>query len=246
MLTLDMGRPTQANGIYLDPITGRVALLHEMNVVTPISAAVEQSYPRTNKSPKVLNSLPADPLTLNVNPNRSLEQFDEIYAIDTNTKTLRSRTVSITGVVGADSPKVAPGQTIVTYRPILCMEFHEVEGKPENMAWMEVILAIRRSEKYSNRKKYALVVDSDLGAIPRYNSRESPFYADFFLPKEFVLVYASADSGSENVANKMLRLSDTMSNGIFARLEAEWTEDGLHDAQGQPYKLARVWIPPAT
>lgn len=244
-VTLDMGQPVQANGFYYDPRTSQLLLLNDGEVVSPQSALVEQSYARATKSNKVLNAAPTDPSLLFANPNRILEQFDEIYAVDTNTKALQSCAVSIAGIVGSEQPRlIAPSYSSIRYRPILCMEFHDVNGKPENLAWMEVILAIRRSPDYSNKKRYAIVVDSDLGAIPGYNKREAPIYADFLLPKEFVLLYASADSGSENVTNVMLKLADKISTGIFWRLEQEWEEDGLSELEGKPYRRSRTWYPP--
>lgn len=242
-----MGQPAQVNGLHFDPRTSQLLLLNDGEVVSPQSALVEQSYARATKSNKVLNAALTDPSLLFANPNRVLEQFDEIYAVDTNTKALHSSVVSIAGIVGSKQPTlIAPGYSGIRYRPILCMEFHDVDNKPENLSWLETIIAIRRSPDYSNKKRYAIVVDSDLGAIPSYNKREKPIYADFLLPEEFSLLYASADSGNENVANVMLKLADKISSGIFWRLEQEWVEDGLITSEGKPYKRSRTWSPPQT
>lgn len=203
-VTVDFGKPVQANGAYFDPKTSQFLLLNDGKVLIPQNALVEQSYERSIKSNKVLNTAATNPSLLFANPNRILEQFDEIYAVDTNTKQLHSSIVSITGIVAGEQPKfIAPGFSRINYHPNICMEFHDIDGKPENLAWMEVIHAIWRSSNFSNKKRYAIVVDSDLGALPSYNKREKPIFADFLLPEEFVLLYASADSGSENAANVM-------------------------------------------
>ena len=96
---------------------------------------------------------------------------------------------------------------------------------------------------YSSEQKIAIVVDSDLGEIDFYNKRTRPIVPGYFLPKNFSLVYASADSGSENLANHMLKLSDKISNVILQGLKETDTLEGLTKVEGRQFSHFRIWNP---
>ncbi|HXH71412.1 MAG TPA: hypothetical protein VNI58_01170 [Mariprofundaceae bacterium] len=242
-VTFDMGEAVTANGMYFNSKTGEVALLHNGRKLTPQKVYVEQNYDR-NKSPKVLNKAILHPLEIFANPNRALEQFDEIFAVDTNTKKIDSVMVSVTGIVHGRNTKVEiPNHTSITYRPLGCIEFHNVDGKPENLGWRETIKAIIRSPQYSERNRIAIIVDSDLGMIDAYNHRDKYLIEDFYLPENFYLIYASADSGSENIANKMIKLADNISSVILNRLTRSFISENLVAATGECYSHSRSWKP---
>jgi len=60
---------------------------------------------------------------------------------------------------------------------------------------------IQAAPNYNKNDKIALIVDSDLPNIELYNSYSKPIYNEFRLPYNFRLIYASSDSGKENIAN---------------------------------------------
>lgn len=240
-VTLDMGKSTTANGYMYDPKTGKVAVLNNGEILKPQKAFVEQSYERTKK-PKVLNRIETHPDILFANPNRILEQFDTIYAVDTNTKVINSRKVSVTGiVVGENIKNIIQKQTAIRYRAIFCLEFRNLSCKPENLGWSEAIKGICRTSKYNKRKRIALVVDSDLGLLDAYNNREKPLIKDYFLPENFSLIYASTDSGKENISNKMLKLADRISNLIFDNIKSNRSNNALIKASNEKYTHYRIW-----
>lgn len=242
-VTLDMGEQVTANGMYYDPKSGKVALLNNGRELTAKKVTVEQNYDR-KKGPKVLNRAVLKPREMFVNPNRALEQFDEIYAVDTNTKELKSIMVSVSGIVGGKNTKtIISNHTSVTYRPLKCLEFHNVTHKPENLGWMQAINAVMRAPQYNHRNRVAIIVDSDLGMINSYNHREAAIYSDFYLPDNFSLIYASADSGSENIANKMIKLADNISSVILGKLELSMEHEKLEAVSGEEYTHFRVWEP---
>ncbi len=242
-VTMNMEEATSANGVYFDPKSGKVSLLYNGRELTAKTVTVEQTYER-KKGPKVLNRAALNPCEIFANPNRALEQFHEIYAVDTNTKKIDSVPISVTGIVGGQNTKIEiPHHTAVRYRPLSCMEFHNVTEKPENLGWMEAIKAIMRYPNYNDRHRIAIIVDSDLGLINSYNNRETGIYGNFFLPGNFSLVYASADSGSENIANKMIKLADAISTVILRLLESSITVENVEAVKGEKYSHIRVWKP---
>ena len=240
---LDMGKPVTANGVFIDPKTGECALLNNGEYLTPQKVYVDTSYKR-KKAPKILDKaqLTADKLYLN--PNRVLERFDFIYAIDTNCKFVSLAKISVTGVVGGvnNEPSI-PGHTAIRYRPIKCIELLNPEGKFENLAWKMVIEGICAAPNFKKTNKIALIVDSDLGNIKSYNSYSKPIFKKFYLPKNFQIIYASSDSGKENIANQMITLADKVANIIFEILISEQQIHKYEAVTNQPYSHIRVWEP---
>lgn len=239
-ITIDFGKPTKLNAISYSPATDEIRLFNDGDRQIPESAIIEQSYKR-EKGPKVLvrSNLPNDGIT--TNPNRALEQYAEIYAIDTNTKIVDGERISVCGVVGG-SPIQWPMHTAIRYRPIHCMEYRGIVEHPEKVGWTETIEAIMRSPSFSNSKKYAVVVDAYLGDLAPFNSRSKPLLDGFYLPPAFTLIYASSDSHNESLANQMLSMADKIASGILKLLEKNRC-DPSESISGKPYTSRRLWKP---
>ena len=236
-----MGKPTAVDAAFYDPVTSKCALFCKGKVINPKHAYVEQSYER-KKGPKVLNRIKPNPQKIFANPNAIIQQSNEIIAIDTNTKVINSRSVSLCGVVGGQNTKVVVSNcTTVRYKPLKCFEYHNIKCKPENVAWREVIKLIQKAPNYSNRKKIALIVDSDLGDINSYNMQALPIIGDFYLPENFHLIYASADNGGENIANKMIKLADKIASDVLKNIEHNFTNKHLIEIKNKEYSHYRDW-----
>ena len=108
-----------------------------------------------------------------------------------------------------------------------------VPGNPEGWFWRVGIEdGIRKLyPKYSDSLRIGLTVDSNLDSLDRYNSRDLPIHEEYFLPKNFTLIYASTDSGSDYVLNQLIKLCDreaelqldsiergVLSNEVFTKL----------------------------
>jgi hypothetical protein len=242
-VTLDMGRPVTANALWFDPKTGECALLHDGKKLNPKRASADTGYQR-QMGHKSLNRVQLTPDKLYANVNRILEQFDFIYAIDTNCKTINSATISVTGVVGGVTLKPGiPKHTAVRYSPLKCIELLNPGQKFENLAWKMVIEMIQAAPNFNKNNKIALIVDSDLSNIEFYNSYSKPIYGEFWLPCNFQLVYASTDSGKENIANQMIALADKSANMIFEILTSGNQVHEYEAVKNQPYSHIRIWEP---
>ncbi len=240
-ITLDFGKPTKVDAFSYDPISGQARFFSDGVQLIPEQAFVEQSYER-KKGPKVLlrSNLPLD--NTHANPNMALEQYSEIYAVDTNTKLIADELVSVCGVVGGIIIPI-PEHTAIRYKPIHCMEYRGLEAHPEKVAWVETIEAILRSPSFSKSKKYAVIVDAYLGELAAFNSRSEPLIDGFHLPPEFTLAYASADAQNEGLANQMLSMADKIASTILKSLENSPTDYPLELVIGKPYKSRRLWKP---
>ena len=136
--------------------------------------------------------------------NSILLNYDRILAIDTNTKD----NISVTAIAQCFSQKTETGfrGTIV----ITCNKWDSSPfPKPEIQAWAVVIdeIMLQRPVK-SRSERIAIIVDSELDSLPAYNAQQKPLTSNLYLPSNFSLIYASADSGSEFLANKLIKLCD--------------------------------------
>ena len=243
-LTLDMWKPVSANAMRFNPKTGELTLLHNGKPLIPNKVTVDTGYKR-KKGRKYLNkgSLPTDKLY--ANPNRVLELYDDIYAIDTNYRTINSVRIAVTGIVGGQNLKPGiPNHTAIRYRPLKCLEFRNPKGRPENLGWKITIELILRAPNFKKTTRVACIVDSDLGNRDNYNSQSIPLFDDFYLPNNFQLIYASSDSGKENLANQMLSMADNNARAVL-KIIKDGKESGVLKAtqNNEPYSHFRVWEP---
>jgi len=164
----------------------------------------EASYERKKKNDKVLCKVPIDSTSLYLNDKSTLLAYDAIVAIDTNTKTIDDIEVSVTGI--AISKWV--DQQSYSYEVPFCIEFLELSAPKEKLGWIAGMDELSRKGYFKNTSKVLLIVDAYLDEIDSINSRMKPILHNYFLPNGFEIGYASADSGTEYIPNKLLKMSD--------------------------------------
>lgn len=216
-ITLDMGEPVKADSFSLTP-DGKFQLLYKGKPLTPKSAYVESSYERKNKQKqlKILNRSHVQTEQLIVNPNRALQKYNLIYAIDTNSEYINDKYISVSGIVIC---KIIPHTTyiIVQYGFIDYFIAYDILGKPENFAWKNIIETI---DQNNNIGQIGIIVDSDLGNIPTYNNHEKPIYENFYLPPNFELIYGSSDVGKEYLSNILIKECDKKAKEMLNNIKA--------------------------
>lgn len=240
-VTVDYGEPTTINGISLDPKSGEVKFLNEGQPIIPKRAWIESNYARGNKGPKILLRAPlSSEQDLILNPSRIVKDFNLVYAIDTNTQKIGNDQISVSGIVLGKMHSFLPD--IFLYAPVHCLEFRNIKTTPENVAWKSVIEMIQRNPGFRPALKVALIVDSDLDNLKRYNERDVPISESFYLPGNFRFIYASADVGIENVPNKLIRIADKESSQLLDFIAQHNVEKDLHAVKNEPYTHFRFWI----
>jgi hypothetical protein len=196
--------------VNYDHSTGQVSFGADMTNVYS-----EVAYDRP-KGPKVLSRIPQAEKKLSFAGGDALkENFDFIAAVDTNTRHIGGKEISVTGVVIA-TPMMIPGpKGLAEYWKFdvpFCLEFTGVKTKPENLGWAAALEQFKVRGLVTEAIRIGLIVDSDLGNIPDYNSLKMEFLPRIMLPPSVQLIYASSDSGKENVANKILATADSVSS----------------------------------
>lgn len=241
IITMDFGEPVTLNGLFFHPSRGILKLMHHGIPKTPVAATREASYNRA-KGPKVITRAPIPPNNLFTDVNRALRQFERVFAIDTSWRDTNGQRIAVACLVIAEHTLIRiPGKMAMRYHPIHCLEFRNPISSPENIAWMVLLELMQQNPRYQYVRKIAIVVDSDLNKLHKYNERSIPIFENFYLPDKVSLVYASADVGAENLPNMMIRRADSEARKLLKFIIETGSSDNLNEAIGQPFSHFRKW-----
>ncbi len=136
------------------------------------------------------------------------ENFDRIFAIDSNTHPQKCNDYycSVGFVYHGEVEKINEYQRSMTCKPYLFFDWYAPkEIKVEPITWMETIKKLQQI--IPKEQKVGIVVDSELGNLEGYNNRTIPLYNEWFLPENYTLIYATADS-SDEWCNKIIKECD--------------------------------------
>lgn len=223
-ITMDMGVPVDVRSFSVSP-TGHIQMFgDEVRPLAHISATVERSYERP-KGAKVLSRVPLTRDTpLVADPNSALLQFDTIFAVDTNTRTIRNCSVSVAAITLAKW-KVRYPEPTIQFATRQAMEFRDVDCHPDLLALQCFLKLLESTPGSEGAGNVAIVMDSHLGDLPKIQSRQIPILDDYFLPDRFTIVYAT-DAANDALPNVLLRRSDKAANELLRKIEdGEWWQD---------------------
>ncbi len=173
-----------------------------------------KGYPRPNKPLKVLSQVMRKPGESNLDLLSHLESFDSLVAIDTNCMVINDKKQHLGVALAIHRNLDKKGVIIISLHQGGTYPISGEIDKPENHNWRELIKVILRSNDFHHDNKYGIIVDSDLGNIDMFNSRQLPIIEDFFLPPNFELMYAS-DAAADNILNHAIRACEKTSNQLL-------------------------------
>ena len=151
------------------------------------------------------------------NASLSLREYKYLCAIDTNTRKIQGRIVSVSII--CLGMWVNEGEhTRFSFWPEVFMDFLDFTGKPERFAWSKFLKLIEKGDDYNGTNTFGVIVDSDLGDIPRINNRQIPLYEDYYLPQQMKLIYASSDKLG-TVQNVMIKKCDQLATERINEIE---------------------------
>ena len=160
---------------------------HDTGEIQTIDVPIDIFYERSNGKEKILNQIIAS----HIDPDKALLMHDIVIAVDTNT----INDTSVTAIAQMCFTGETNGVIDVNCKVINAV-YSQLQNKKQN-------------------KTVAIVVDSELGALQQYNKREKPLVQGFYLPPGFTLVYASADTGMEFIANQLIRICDKCASEVL-------------------------------
>jgi hypothetical protein len=238
---MDFGEPVTLDGLFFHPSRGILKLTRHGIPQTPVAATGEAAYDRV-KGPKIITRAPIPPNNLFTDVNRALRQYERVFAIDTSWRDVDGQRIAVACVVIAKHTLIRiPGKMAILYRPIHCLEFRNPISSPENIAWMLTIELMKQNPRYKYIRRIAIIVDSDLSNMHKFNERSIPIFGDFYLPEKINLVYASADVGAENLPNKMIRRADREAHKLLDFIIKKRSSDYLYEIVNQPFSHFRKW-----
>lgn len=147
--------------------------------------------------------------------------FDLIIGVDTNTKTIGSETISVTGTVHCVVHSIPEPDTYSADFPehgVILFRNCPNELPSEKFGWISEIQRINHAPQ-SKAKKYALVTDHDLDNHISYNDKQKPIFKNFYLPDNFKLVYGRGDGPTQNLLNYIVKQCDKESNEVLSAIE---------------------------
>lgn len=201
---------------------GRVTI-HEID---PGSIRRQITHVRKGKDDKVLFSAPANDFSLVRGHFDELKtRFDYLLAADTNTIRDRHGPARFGGYT-ASACTIAviadPLQSLtseIQFQPLCSYLILDsaAEAKLEPLGW-HLALSRHTNTPFLRSQRLGLIVDSELGKHLDINSRKVPYYADYVLPSNTALIYASGDK-SEMFANQMLKYCDNIAGQVLGQFK---------------------------
>lgn len=151
---------------------------------------------------------------------QNIINFDWLMAIDTNTSVILEKKVHFGFAVEIVS-MTQQGLKFINpeFRYAAHFTFSGDYEKPELMNWKQFIEFVIKDAGYTPEKKIGIIVDSELGNIQAYNKREIPIIDNFFLPRNFQLLYASADAQNDSVFNQAIAYCDKSATEILNEMK---------------------------
>lgn len=141
-----------------------------------------------------------------------LSRLTEYYAVDTNTRDVPGiGRLSVTVVLRGQADKVTDDYSAAATELVQRQVFVDVVGNPERFALAWAVRHLAAKAPPESGKRIGIITDTELSLLRAINFRRQPLHDDYFLPSNFVLLYATADTGAtEYVPNMMIRECDSI------------------------------------
>lgn len=168
---------------------------------------------KREKKPKVLNVFTAySNRDFSFVDEDIIKKYRQVWSVDTNTRPVFGYMLNISGICALDPAGSGNIQEIAL------LFSGGVEGSAEQYSIASFVNFLNKNNYTDMENKYAIITDTQISRISKFNLREEPLYGDFYLPENFTLIYATSDSGQESYLNQSIRSSDRLSSRAFKRI----------------------------
>ena len=235
---IDFGTPTKLDGIGITH-DNKIEFIQGGKLLEGEKSYFSSSYDRP-KGAKIINRMELNCKELRINTSSFFSDYDVVFAIDTNTKTVNGQKISVSGIVLCDFESQKE-RTLALFSPLQCFEFRNIDSYPEKVAWKKFFESIVRKPEYKTISSIAVVVDAHLNDISKYNSRSKPIIDDYYLPPKIELIYASADVGKEYLPNRLIAMSDKIATKLLQHIEQHIENTEGSEIMDQRFSHFRLW-----
>lgn len=182
------------------------------------SAKLETSYKKDSGKNKRINSTPIKSSNLSFKCDKAIfENYDVILAIDTNTKIIKNKLISVTSSYFINRPMAECNiKRRYPFDIFAAHLFVNIKSNlvPEKLGWYTIITNYVQ-KSFPLNYKIGIVVDCDLGVHDLINYSKAPYFEDVRLPENIQLIYASSDTRNDSIANQLISYSDKHANDII-------------------------------
>jgi hypothetical protein len=186
-----------------------------------VLAWTERSYKR-RKGDKIVSRILSGGMGARYSPDDALwANYDYLIAIDTNYREVHGRVCAVSGVIGCYRVFVGgPDGALkpaATGRYLPALGFADPQFSPEKLGWEIALDQLADAGALRRYSRLAVIVDAHLSELEQLNSRETALREDKRLPHGVTLVYASSDTGGDDLPNSLIRRAD--------RYAAKWLRE---------------------
>jgi hypothetical protein len=212
---------------------GKGVLIDTYGMKIPLPEGVKTTYQGKNKI-RTVNAVFADNIYLS--STNALSEYEKILIVDTNCKKVNNLNIAIGVMIlcnvnlGKDSFTITPISLLTDCLPDSWSNEslqNPFQMEYENFMWANFLSIIRDKSTEIFQAKTVMIVDSDLGNLPKYNDHKSKFYNGLIypckdpvlvLPENITIFYAKSDKPNDSLLNNYIACCDEISNIIFLEI----------------------------
>lgn len=221
-ITIDFGEKFKIHSLHANFTTSEITCIGQPNSPiiirsTPLSSAratLKTYYKKANGKNKILHAYFNIPGRHYLQIEKALSTYDQIFCVDTNSKSTKDgRIVSVTtAIIG--SPKTLAGSALwigetVEYQAVT----YDPPGNPEIYGIWMCFCHIHKDRPDLLKDRIALITDTEYDKISLWQNRTAAFFDGQKLPEGIDIFYATSDAGIEEfLPNKLIKMCDKLND----------------------------------
>jgi hypothetical protein len=236
---LDFGKPTVITGIRQNA-DGSLTFLGENGEPVPLTGSVGGLAYARAKGPKITVQIPEEGESTG-ELRATLERFDQIVGVDTNSREHQGEVVCATVVSQLTDLRFEGEKWSAKVMPLWALEFRSPTKDPERIGWRHALGRGVELCWFHEGRRVLLVVDCHLEELHNINKRTSPLIDDFMLPTQVTLAYASSDTATDSPLNGVIAQCDRLARTVLAQAISPALKGELIEGASTPFRAHRYW-----
>lgn len=209
--------------------------------LTPSYAAVGPGYERDSGKFKLTSQIRVDPTNITAGVNELMQQYDTVYAVDTNAVVIDEKRVCVSCAVKADIKFEANKWNVhIQLQDALVFCNPTMTINPELIGWIDLITRVNADKS----ARLGVVVDSELSRLPAINLRKEQIIDGYTLPENITLIYASSERDTNSPFNFIINKCDFYATLLIEKMKKDSTRlNKLAVSAGYLYEASFYWAP---
>ncbi len=184
--------------------------------LVPAYAAVGSGYERGSGKFKSTSRMPVDPNRISADFPVTAKQYDELYAVDTNSTEIDGHKICVCCSARLEFKFTGlrwDGNGTLQDAFVFCNPRH----KPELIGWIDFLERMQ----FDTAKSVGVAVDSELGLLGDYNLRREEIIKGYRLQENVTLIYASSDLDQNIPFNYAIAQCDANSKLLIRKMQSD-------------------------